>query len=254
MLGFLTIAGGIGLAATAAPRLPRRISVTVAVSAVLLLTVLDRTIVRAHLIGYRHNALEQPKYREALEISAIVADVPTLLSVRDDVANEWAVFYLSNPPLLIAPYRLYMAEAHVIPFMERAKAADPTAIQFVVTDRNDAIRAPVSGARRVWDGQAYSLWKIDNPNWAVIADVRNPNGIETGGLWLGGPKTEILTVAARSGSAIFTAIFQPGPRAAPGTSQLHAMLEDVSGRRQIVLQPGENRLPVDLAAGRGSWL
>jgi hypothetical protein len=45
-----------------------------------------------HPIKYQHNALEQTHYREALAISAIVADVPTLLSVRDDGANEWAVF------------------------------------------------------------------------------------------------------------------------------------------------------------------
>jgi hypothetical protein len=49
------------------------------------------------------------------------------------------------------------------------------------------------------DGQAYNLWKIDNPDWAIIPDARNPNGIETGGLWLGGPKTEFLTVAATGG-------------------------------------------------------
>jgi hypothetical protein len=209
--------------------------------------------VQAHLVAYRHNALEQAKYREALAISAIVADVPTLLSVRDDVANEWAVFYLSNPPLLIVPYRRYMAQAHVIPFMERARAVDPAAIRFVVTDRNDAIRAPLSGGRRVWDGQAYSLWKIDNANWAVIADARNPNGIEAGGLWLGGPKTEFLTVTARGGPATLTAVVQPGPRATPGIGQFHAMLEDASGRRQIVLQPGENRIPLDLSPGRGSF-
>jgi hypothetical protein len=253
MLGFLTIAGGAGLTASATPWLPRCISMTTAVAAVLLLTMLDRTIVQTYLIKYQHNALEQAKYREALAISAIVADVPTLLSVRDDVANEWAVFYLSNPPLLIVPYRSYMAQAHVIPFMERAKAVDPTAIRFVVTDRNDAIRAPLSGAWRVWDGQAYSLWKIDTTDWAVIADARNPNGIETGALWLGGPKTEFLTVTARSGPAAFTAIIRPGPRAASRTSQFHAILEDASGRHQIVLQSGENRLPLDLAAGRGSF-
>jgi hypothetical protein len=253
MLGFLTIAGGIGLVALATPLLPRRMSMKAAVAAVVLLTVLDRTIVQAHLVRYQHNAFEQAKYRETLAISAIVADVPTLLSVRDDFANEWAVYYLSDPPLLIVPYRSYMAQAHVIPFMERAKAVDPTAIRFVVTDRNDAIRAALSGAWRVWDGQAYSLWKIDTTNWAVIADARNANGIETDGLWLGGTKTEFLTVTARSGPATFTAIVQPGPRAAPGTSQFHAMLEDASGRRQIVLQPGENRFVLDLASGRGSF-
>jgi hypothetical protein len=99
------------------------------------------------------------------------------------------------------------------------------------------------------DGQAYNLWKIDNPDWAIIPDARNPNGIETGGLWLGGPKTEFLTVAATGGP--------PSPPSSspgrPGTSRFHAILEDASGRHQIVLQSSENRFPFDLAPGRGSF-
>jgi hypothetical protein len=45
-----------------------------------------------HLIKYQRNALEQTHYGKTLAISAIVADVPTLLSVRGDGASEWAVF------------------------------------------------------------------------------------------------------------------------------------------------------------------
>jgi hypothetical protein len=250
-LGFLTVAGGIWLAEWSRPRLPRRIPVTAVVAAVLFAVTLDRSIVQANAVHYRNNAVEQSKYREALTIAAIVKDAPTLLSVRDDVANEWAVFYLSNPPLLIAPYRRYMAQAHVIPFMERAKAVDPAGIRYIVTDHSDAVRAPLTGARRVWDGQAYSLWSIDDPNWAIIADVRNPNGIEPGGLWPGGPKTEFLVVTARGGPAVLTATARPGPRAAPGTSQFHLLLEDAAGNHQTTLQSGINRLLIDLTAGRG---
>src|SRR5260370_42230476 len=112
-----------------------------------------------------------------------------------------------------------MGQAHVIPFMERAKPVDPSGIRYIVTDHNDAIRSPLTGATRVWDGQAYSLWSVDDPNWAIIADVRNPNGIEPGGLWLGGAKTEFLVVTARGGPATRTATVQPGPRAAPGNRQ-----------------------------------
>lgn len=251
MIGFLTVAGGIRLAERAERRLPKRVSVTTAVAAVLFVVALDRTLVQANLIGYRHNALEQTKYRQAQSISAIIAGAPTLLAVRDDVANEWAVFYLSDTPLLIAPYRRYMAQAHVIPFMERSKPVDPAGIRYIVTDHGDTVRAALSGMRRVWDGQAYSLWRVDSPNWAVVADVRNPNGVESGGIWLGGPKTEFLIVAGRNGPATLTADVQPGPRAAPGTSQFHVTVEDSAGHHQTVLQPGQNRLPVDLGPGRG---
>jgi hypothetical protein len=219
---------------------------------VLLVVALDRTLVQANLVGYRHNALEQTRYREAQSISAIIAGAPTLLAVRDDVANEWAVFYLSDTPLLIAPYRRYMAQAHVIPFMERSKPVDPAGIRYIITDRSDAVRAALSGTRRIWDGQAYSLWSVDSPDWVVVADVRNPNGIESGGIWLGGPKTEFLIVAGRNGPATLTADVQSGPRAAPETNRFHVTVEDAAGRHQTVLQPGQNRLPVDLGPGRGS--
>jgi hypothetical protein len=252
MLGFLTVAGGIWLAGRVAPRLPKRVTLTALIAAVLFVVTLDRTVVQANVVHYKDNALERSKYREALKIAVIVKDAPTLLSVRDDVANEWAVFYLSDPPLLIAPYRRYMAQAHVIPFMERAKAVDPSGIRYIVTDHSDTVRAPLTGASRIWDGQAYSLWSVDDPNWAIIADIRTLNGIEPGELWLGGPKTEFLVVTARGGSAILTATVQPGPRAVPGTSQFHLAVEDAAGNHQTTLQLGRNRFLVNLTAGRGA--
>jgi hypothetical protein len=251
MLSFLTVAGGIWLAGRAKTRAPKRVTMAALIAAVLFVVTLDRTIVQANVVHYQHNALEQSRYREALTIAALVKDAPTLLSVRDDVANEWAVFYLSAPPLLIAPYRRYMAQAHVIPFMERAKPVDLSGIRYIVTDHSDAVRSPLTGARRVWDGQAYSLWSVDDPNWAIVTDVRNPNGIESGGLWLGGAKTEFIVVTARGGPATLTASVQPGPRAAPGTSQFHLAVEDAAGNHQTTLQSGRNRLLIDLTAGRG---
>jgi hypothetical protein len=98
MLGFFTVAGGIWLTEWSRPRLPRRIPVTAVVAAVLLAVSLDRTIVQINAVHYRNNARAQSKYREALTIAGIVKAAPTLLSVRDDVANEWAVFYLSDHP------------------------------------------------------------------------------------------------------------------------------------------------------------
>jgi hypothetical protein len=252
MIGFFTVAGGIRLAERARGHLPKPVSVAAVIATVLFLVTADRTLVQANVVKYRQNALQQTKYREAVTISAIVAGAPTLLAVRDDDANEWAVFYLSDTPLLIAPYRRYMAQAHVIPFMERSRPVDPAGIRYIVTDHGDTIRAVLSGARQVWDGQAYSLWRTDDADWAIVADVRNPNGGETGGIWLGSPKTEFLVVTGRNGPATLTANVQPGPRAAPGMGRFHITVEDADGRHQTLFQPGENRFPVNLATGRGS--
>jgi hypothetical protein len=252
MIGFLTVAGGIRLAQRARRHLSNPVSVAAVIATVLFLVTADRTLVQANLVKFRQNALQQAQYREALTISAIVAGAPTLLAVRDDAANEWAVFYLSDTPLLIAPYRGYMAQAHVIPFMERSRPVDPAGIRYIVTDRGDTIHAALSGARRIWDGQAYSLWSVDDADWAVVADVGNSNDSGPGGMCLGGPKTELLIVTGRSGPAILTEDAQPGLQAAPETSQFHVMVEDAAGCHQMVFQRGQNRLPVDLGPGRGS--
>ncbi|KRR14229.1 hypothetical protein [Bradyrhizobium valentinum] len=252
MISFFTVAGGICLAGWAKPRLPQRVSIAAVVTTVLLVVVAERTVVQANVIRFKHNALQQKAYREAQTISGLVQHAPTLLAVRDDLANEWAVFYLSDVPLLIAPYRIYMAQAHVIPFMERAKPVDPAAIRYIVTDRNDTIRAPLWGARRIWDGETYSLWEADDSAWTVLADVINPNGIEPGGIWLGGAKTDFLAVAGQAGSAALVASVQPGPRAAPEAQQFHVTIENSAGARTIEIQPGEISIPMELNAGKSS--
>jgi hypothetical protein len=252
MISFFTVAGGICLAEWAKSRLPQRVSIAAVVTTVLLVVVAERTVVQANVIRFQRNALQQKAYREAQTISGLVQHAPTLLAVRDDLANEWAVFYLSDMPLLIAPYRIYMAQAHVIPFMERAKPVDPAAIRYIVTDRNDTIRAPLWGARRIWDGEAYSLWEVCDSAWTVLADVINPNGIEPGGIWLGGAKTDFLAVAGRAGPAALVANVQPGPRAALEAQQFHVTIGNSAGARTIEIQPGEISIPIELTAGKSS--
>ena len=250
LLAFLTVAGGLWIVERWPSPIFKRLTVTGSMAALLFLTSLDRTILQTQVIEYKHNALQQKEYREALTIAALVGSAPTLLAVRDDIANEWAVFYLADAPLMIAPYRRYMAQAHVLPFMDRAATPAPATIRYIVTDRNDALRAPVWGAQRIWDGSAYSLWKVDQSDWVVLADIRNPNGIEPDGLWLGGAKAEFLFVAGRQGPATVTASVHAGPRAAAGTTVFHIKLEQ-SGRERTILAPsGGIKLPVELSVGR----
>ena len=250
MISFFSLAGGLWLIELANRRSLSRRYTTAVVAASLFSIGLDRTFVQADVVQFKHNAFQQTAYREAMKIASIVQHAPTLLAVRDDVANEWSVFYLSDMPLLIAPYRRYMSQAHVIPHMERAKFVEPSMIRYIVTDRNDAIRAPVSGAHRIWDGQSYSLWSVDGSAWAVLADVKNPKGSEPDGIWLDGTKAELLIVTGQEGPATLTTHVQPGPGSATGTTLFRIVLEDATGVHNIGVRVGLSRLPVDLAAGK----
>jgi hypothetical protein len=118
---------------------------------------------------FRANGIQQQRYREAITMVDIIGKAPTLISVRDDLANQWSVFYLSGVPVLINPYRIYMAAPHVLPFMKRADRVELADIRYIVTDRDDNIRTSVTGALRIWNGQTYSLWKADK-NWTLTAE------------------------------------------------------------------------------------
>jgi hypothetical protein len=251
MFCFFTVVGGVWLLERSKSLTWLPVPAKALVAAALFAAGLDRTVLQVKLVKFEHNALQQETYRETAAIADIVRHEPTLLAVRDDVANEWAVFHLSDMPLLVSPYRIYMAQAHVIPFMERAKAIEPSAIRYIVTDRNDTIRAPVTGAQRIWDGQAYSLWRIDSKAWAVLADVRNPSGLEADGISLGGGKFEFVIVAGQSGRATLTSHVQPDPQSLSRTTLFHFMLEDGAGTHNIDVHVDDDiRLRVDLVAGR----
>jgi hypothetical protein len=156
-------------------RVPIRLSKTSAAAALLLFSV--TTVGASVVLDSRQSgtALLQYSYREALTMAGMVGQSPVLLSVLDDLANQWAVLYLSDAPLLIYPYRSTMSQAHVAPVMNRAKAIRPMDIRYIVTDRNEATRSQVAGAIRIWDGQTYSLWKIDDAGKvAVIVDRGQP--------------------------------------------------------------------------------
>jgi hypothetical protein len=119
-------------------------------------------------VGQNRNGLQQLSYREAAEFAETIGSSPTLISVRDNEANQWAVFYLSNMPTIVNPYRAYMAQPHVLPFMARTKPVEPASIAYIVTDHDD-FRSSVKGAHLVRDGNAYSLWKVDGDDWTVTA-------------------------------------------------------------------------------------
>jgi hypothetical protein len=167
MFCFFTIVGFERLSVRFGFEYPKRFNIVTAASGIALFVVV--TIGASVVLDIRQTgtAMLQKSYREAFAVAGIVGRDPVLLSVLDDLANQWAVLYLSDAPLAIAPYRSTMSQAHVIPVMDRAKSVPRGDIRYIVTDRNDSAPSRVTGAARVWDGQAYSLWKIDSPDWTV---------------------------------------------------------------------------------------
>lgn len=79
-----------------------------------------------------------------------------LVNVDDEIANEWAVYFLREQPIKLAIYRLYMAQPHVLPFMKRAAYINPDEIQFELTDNPDTFPKK----NLIWSSGPYYLWKI----------------------------------------------------------------------------------------------
>jgi len=168
MISFFTVAGAERALRLVNRRssISSRLGSSVALISALLLIGLTSAVIETKLSA---NAVHQKGYREAATLAAVIGKIPTILSVRDEAANQWAVFHLAAVPLLINPYRSTMGQPEVLPFMNRAKAIDLTSVQFIITDHDETIRSTVTGAHLIWDGQTYSLWKLDGGNWAVTA-------------------------------------------------------------------------------------
>ncbi len=168
IVAFFAIAGGGWLLRSATlkiqPITQSKFSTATIVSAFLLTGALSHRIFAQSL----ENGELQEGFREATTIAKIVGNQPTLISVREDLANQWAVLYLSEGTAMVSPLRMYMAQSHVVPLMQRSKPVDPSTIGFIVTDSGPD-RVTVENARIISLGRIYSLWKVDNENWSVSA-------------------------------------------------------------------------------------
>ena len=80
------------------------------------------------------------------------------------------------------------------------RVSDLTSVVFIITDHDETIRSTVTGAHLIWDGQTYSLWKLDGGNWAVTAD----GGVHNDAVHLSG-----LAEALQSTASGF--VFAPDP-------------------------------------------
>jgi len=150
-------------------------------------------------------------FKKLEEVEKIVAPEPIIVSVNDIIANEWAVYFLRDIPMHLTEYRAYMAQSHVIPFMQRSRRIDIKSVRYALTDSKDSF--PQSSL--VWAGGPYYLWNLKKDRWIKLTGIKNRNGLETIDgqpfFWIGKSDTEIHLLSTRNGTAVIHGDFILGP-------------------------------------------
>jgi hypothetical protein len=168
----------------------------------------------AIIINYSHDKRLPEKrmaaYRSVQSISKIVGSEAVYVDVTDSIANQWAVYYLRNLPVKMGTLQSYMAQPHVVPFMERATPISLDKVRYQLVDSSTQIDI----SRRVWASSEYVL--IQKPlNRNHITIIENANGLESWqgeeGFWVGTGDTRIHLVAIAPGKIKLSAQFIPGP-------------------------------------------
>lgn len=195
-------------------------------------------------------------FKEVEKVQYLIDNHPVLAAIDNDLANEWAVYFLRKVPLHLAYYRVYMAQPHVIPYMNRAKAIDPSKVGYILTDRIEFLSFPPDQA--VWSGGPYFLWEVKGKNWVLIGHIKNENGLETWGgepgFWIGKGETEISLYSSQEGEAALEAFFIRGPSSPEkktrtllvlsggGYKEVLTFHQDELLRMKIPVLPGQNRV------------
>ena len=160
-----------------------------------------------------HQRLDPPTvapFRALTEAEGLIGSAPVLVSVDNDVANAWAVYFLRHHAIRLLDYRGYMAQPHVKPLMDRAAPVDITTASYVLSDDGRA-----GGRDVVWQNGRFVLWRIPPSGAAFLVGVANPNGTERlngrSFYWIGQGETIVDVVATADGAAALSASFVRGP-------------------------------------------
>jgi hypothetical protein len=186
-------------------------------------------------------------------IQNIIHQNPVLVRVEDDLASEWAVYFLRNHSVYLAGYNSYMALPHVIPFMDRAKAIQTSEIKYLLTDEwGKGLFGAEKSPRLLWKGKIYHLYQIDSP-WVVLTGLENPNGLEKWGarqgFWVSQEKTVIHLLANVECQVMFSADFCPGP-SLPGKIERTVLIENGKSYHKVfTLQNDRKSFLLPLSAG-----
>ena len=182
----------------------------------------------AATLAYKDRSLKYKSilpFKKIAEIKKIIGSQPVIVAVDDNIANEWAVYFLRNIPISLIQYRAYMAQSHVIPFMYRALEVETEKVGYALTDSKESF--PQS--KLLWKGGPYYLWEMEDSQWLQLpTEIRNPNGLEKMGgksfFWIGNGNTEIDVLSSGNGTVTIFAEFLLGPS-----------LPDIQDRRLVLL-------------------
>ncbi|MGC8603953.1 MAG: hypothetical protein ACP5VS_09720, partial [Desulfomonilaceae bacterium] len=171
------------------------------------------------LLISRFNNIISPKsvvyYEQVHDIKKIVMDKPVLVYIDDVYTNQWSVYFLRDLNILVNPYRGYMAQKHVIPFMDRAHKPPVEQIAYVLTDSR--VVAQISPKEPVWRaGKLILLDVAPFRNDYAVYSVSDPEGMgakvgEGHPVWIGGQETCIDVWAGKNGQVELVATLEPGP-------------------------------------------
>jgi hypothetical protein len=193
-------------------------------------------------------------FKQVEEVKDLISGGAVLVAIDNDMANEWAVYFLREVPIYLSAYRSYMAQSHVVPLMERAKRIELTDVRYALTDNTESFVFP--DTKRLWAGGPYNLWKLAD-NWVIISDLHNPNGIENWegkrGFWVGKGDTEIDFVSSKNGQLMIEGQFRRGP-SLPERAIREMLIYTEHGYHASVtiVQDGQQLLSVPVSAGKNA--
>ena len=206
----------------------------------------------------RFNNIIYPKsvvyYEQVHDIKKIVMDKPVLVYIDDVYTNQWSVYFLRDLDILVHPYRGYMAQQHVIPFMDRARKPAVEKIAYVLTDSR--ITTAISPKKPVWKAGKLTLWDVGSfrNNYAVYSIV-SPNVLEKLNsedlIWIGGQETRIDLWAGQNGSVVLTGVLASGPSIS-GTQERRVLFSTDNGFEKALKFDGTCNLVMAVPVRKGN--
>jgi hypothetical protein len=188
---------------------------------------------------------------ELQQVSGIVASQPLQLAVRNAQPNAWAVYYLRDANAALDLYTGYMGQPHVVPFMERARSVTPAPTQYILADRDATFAS--NGLQLVSAGGPYTLWTTPEDQWAVVARIDTPNGVDYPGgvpsFGLGGDEARIYLLAGQPGWLCLSAELRPGTSDQPDRSVQVSV--DGAPTQQVTVE-GDDRERFSVPVGAGT--
>jgi hypothetical protein len=205
-------------------------------------------------INSPNQQLSAEQFRQLRRLKAIIGSDAVLVLVNDWLANEWAVYYLRDIPIDLTEYRMYMAQAHVLPLMHRAQAVSPEQAHYILTDTtlDNAINTEQHW-QMVWSGGPYRLWRPKDTEWATVTNITNANGLEQlegqRFFWVGQGPTTIEVLAAHAGVLQLSANMLVGPSLPEQADRRVQVAVNEAISQTLVIENGHQVLAVPAVAG-----